>query len=110
MTIAMGRNDSVSPLGPLFNDVWALRLAQLAGQQYIYAVQAQDPNAAAVLTYSLLVAPAGMTINPTTGVIQWTPSANQVRSKSGHRAGAGSGRPVGDAELLHCREPSKPGA
>lgn len=45
---------------------------------YTYDVNATDPDAGDVLTYSLTVAPVGMAINATTGVITWTPAANQV--------------------------------
>jgi len=44
---------------------------------YTYQVTASDPNAGQTLTYSLLAAPAGMTINPTTGQIQWSPTVPQ---------------------------------
>jgi RHS repeat-associated protein len=43
------------------------------GSNYVYAVQASDPDGDA-LTYSLGTAPAGMTIDAT-GVIRWTPTA-----------------------------------
>ncbi|MBA4105895.1 MAG: hypothetical protein C0485_09065 [Pirellula sp.] len=43
-----------------------------------------DPNSTdegdADTTYSLVSAPTGMTINPTTGVIQWTPAADQAKT------------------------------
>lgn len=42
---------------------------------YQYDVDATDPNADDVLTYTLLQAPDGMTIDAATGVIQWTPAA-----------------------------------
>jgi hypothetical protein len=35
-------------------------------------VVAADPDAGAVLSYSLVTAPAGMTINATTGLVTWT--------------------------------------
>jgi len=44
------------------------------GTVYTYAVEATDPNED-TLTYSLTVSPTGMTINSTTGVISWTPTA-----------------------------------
>ena len=40
-----------------------------AGVLYTYDVEATDPDAGDVLTYSLTTAPAGMTIDPTTGLI-----------------------------------------
>jgi RHS repeat-associated protein len=39
---------------------------------YTYQVVAADPDAGAVLSYSLVTAPAGMTINATTGLVTWT--------------------------------------
>jgi hypothetical protein len=33
-------------------------------------------------TYSLTTAPAGMTINPATGLVSWTPAANQLGSQN----------------------------
>ena len=46
-------------------------------QAYAYAVTSEDQNAGEVLTYSLDVAPEGMTIDAVTGVISWTPSIGQ---------------------------------
>jgi len=42
---------------------------------YTYDVDAIDPDTGDILTYSLSVNPAGMDIDPTTGVINWTPTA-----------------------------------
>jgi cytochrome c peroxidase len=42
------------------------------GQLYTYAVTATDPNLD-TLTYSLVTAPTGMTIDAATGVINWIP-------------------------------------
>lgn len=44
------------------------------GVVYTYDVEATDPNED-TLTYSLTISPTGMTINSTTGVITWTPTA-----------------------------------
>ncbi|MBA7542719.1 hypothetical protein ES705_35043 [subsurface metagenome] len=44
----------------------------IIGVAYLYDVNATDPNGD-VLTYSLTKKPVGMTINPTTGLISWTP-------------------------------------
>jgi RHS repeat-associated protein len=46
------------------------------GQTYRYAVQAADLDGDP-LTYSLTAAPAGMTIDRATGLVQWTPTAAQ---------------------------------
>ena len=48
------------------------------GQLYTYDVEATDPDVGDVLTFSLDTAPAGMTIDPATGLIEWTPDAAQV--------------------------------
>ena len=45
-----------------------------AGENFTYPVEATDPEGD-VMTYSLSTFPDGMTINPTTGVINWTPTA-----------------------------------
>lgn len=49
---------------------------------YAYDVNATDPNAGDVLTYSLTLAPAGMTINASSGLIAWTPTAAQAGNQS----------------------------
>jgi PKD repeat protein len=46
------------------------------GSTYTYNVTAIDPNGDP-LTYALLKSPPGMTIDPSTGVITWTPPAGQ---------------------------------
>ena len=45
----------------------------VVGEDYIYDVQAVDPDADPVI-YSLTQKPDGMTIDPHTGLIQWSPS------------------------------------
>lgn len=45
---------------------------------YSYDVEASDPNPGATLTFSLSSAPAGMSIDPASGIINWTPSNAQV--------------------------------
>ncbi len=52
-----------------------------AGQTYLYSVQATDADSDP-LTYSLSASPQGMSINPTTGVIAWTPDVTQVGLQS----------------------------
>ncbi len=44
---------------------------------YTYRVQAVDPDGDDTLTYALTSQPAGMTIDPLTGLIQWTPTEAQ---------------------------------
>jgi RHS repeat-associated protein len=50
------------------------------GQTYLYVVQASDPNNDA-LTYTLDLAPIGMTVNKQ-GVVSWTPGSNQLGKNS----------------------------
>ena len=45
---------------------------------YTYDVEATDPDVGDVLTFSLDTAPAGMTIDASSGLIQWTPAGTQV--------------------------------
>jgi hypothetical protein len=64
----------------------------LESQAYSYDVAASDPDVGDVLTFSLDESPAGMTINPTTGAIRWTPKGSQVgtcRVTVGVRDGGG---------------------
>jgi FtsP/CotA-like multicopper oxidase with cupredoxin domain len=49
---------------------------------YSYDVNATDPDAGDVLTYSLDIKPIGMTINATTGLISWTPGGAQIGPQS----------------------------
>jgi hypothetical protein len=44
---------------------------------YTYDVEATDPDSGDALTYSLTVSPTGMTIDSTTGEINWTPDSDQ---------------------------------
>ncbi len=57
-------------------------LADLAGSPYAYPVTASDPDAGDTLTFSLPTAPAGMTIDASTGLITWTPTLGQVGNTS----------------------------
>lgn len=43
------------------------------GEGYVYGVRAEDPNGNAI-TYTLVQAPSGMAMNPSTHVIVWTPT------------------------------------
>ena len=51
--------------------------AAMVGRPYTYAVRGNDPDGDP-LTFRLAAAPAGMTIDPPTGFITWTPAANQA--------------------------------
>ncbi len=50
-------------------------LVATVGVPYSYDVNAVDPDAGDILTYVLSTAPAGMTIDSASGLIQWTPDA-----------------------------------
>lgn len=49
---------------------------------YAYDVDANDPDAGDTLSYSLTTAPAGMSIQPATGLITWTPTPAQLGSNA----------------------------
>src|SRR5262249_22012838 len=51
------------------------------GTAYSYDVQSSEEGSAGI-TYLLSTAPAGMTIDPNTGAITWTPTAAQVGSQN----------------------------
>ncbi len=51
------------------------------GVPYTYQVTATDPEGGP-FTYSLPTAPAGMTINATTGLVSWTPTKAQVGTRN----------------------------
>lgn len=48
------------------------------GQLYRYALQASDPDARDVIEFNLALAPVGMAIDASSGVITWTPTNAQV--------------------------------
>jgi len=75
------------------------------GNLYWYPVQASDPSGAALI-YTLVAAPAGMTVD-TTGLIQWRPSAGQLGSNpvtlevdNGHGGTAGQSFTVNATNLF----------
>ncbi|UCG68634.1 MAG: tandem-95 repeat protein, partial [Thermoplasmata archaeon] len=47
-------------------------------QPYVYDVEATDIDVGDILTYSLTVFPTGMTIDSNSGLIEWTPTNDQV--------------------------------
>ncbi len=53
----------------------------VAGEAYVYLVDAEDPDGD-VLAFSLEVAPVGMTVDPVSGRIDWTPTDAQVGTAS----------------------------
>jgi hypothetical protein len=48
------------------------------GQPYVYDVDVTDIDIGDILTFSLTAYPTGMTINPTTGLVEWIPTNAQV--------------------------------
>ena len=63
---------------------------------YIYDVDATDPDVGDILTYSLNGSiPVGMTIDPTSGVINWVPTATQIGNNSVTVELFDNGSPVG---------------
>ena len=68
----------VPDLAPIFRTRAAFRAT--VDELYQYAAQAIDPEGSAV-TYALITAPTGMTINANTGLVQWTPAAAQAGSQ-----------------------------
>jgi beta-lactam-binding protein with PASTA domain len=81
LIVAMGRDDDLLPASELLNDVWILSPASgvcTANQVCKLNVIASDPDSGDTLTYSLDSAMPGMTINATTGQIQWTPTPAQI--------------------------------
>ncbi len=51
------------------------------GLLYTYDADASDPDAGDTLVFSLELAPAGMTIDPVLGLIEWIPGAAQIGSQ-----------------------------
>lgn len=52
------------------------------GQLYTYQIAATDPDALDTLTYSLTTYPQSMTINTSSGLVQWTPDSSEVGTKT----------------------------
>lgn len=47
------------------------------GVEYLYGATIRDPDLGDTHTFTLLAGPAGMTIEPITGLVRWTPTAAQ---------------------------------
>jgi len=66
------------------------------GVAYIYDVDATDPDVGDILTYSLTGnIPEGMTVDPATGEINWTPTDNQIGDNNVTVEVFDNGSPVG---------------
>ncbi|MES9972570.1 MAG: putative Ig domain-containing protein, partial [Candidatus Thiodiazotropha sp.] len=75
VTVNLGDNDQAPSLAPIADQ------STVVGQSLQVQASASDPEGEAI-RYSLVNAPAGMAINPTSGSIQWTPDATQTGSAS----------------------------
>ena len=65
-----------APVAPVITSTPVLTAT--VGVAYSYPVVATDANVGDIVSYSLTTFPAGMTINPVSGLIAWTPLAGQV--------------------------------
>ncbi len=61
---------------PVFTAGTLSNATVLAGDVFSKTIVATDPDVVDTVTYSLIDQPAGMTIDPTTGVITWTSSSS----------------------------------
>lgn len=75
LTIFSGCAGTTPPINHAPTIISAEITTAFVEEAYIYDVDAIDPDTGDILTYSLSVNPVGMDIDPTTGVITWTPSA-----------------------------------
>ncbi len=64
---------------PVFTSIPPLNA--VAGVEYTYDVEATDPEADPLI-FALVQAPAGMSIVPATGVVNWTPETSQAGNQS----------------------------
>ncbi|HRI44830.1 MAG TPA: matrixin family metalloprotease [Fimbriimonadaceae bacterium] len=71
ITVSVTAGNSAPTLNPIGNKV--------GNEENLitFTATATDPNAGQTLTYSLIGAPAGATIHPTTGVFTWVPTEAQ---------------------------------
>ncbi len=72
--------NTTAPLAPLNNPptfTSSPSLSALVGSQYSYDANAPDPEGS-VVVYSLSASPQGMTIDSSSGLLQWTPSVSQI--------------------------------
>ena len=74
--------------------------AATVGQLYSYDVDASDPDAGDLLTFSLDIFPAGMIVNSSTGLIEWTPGRHTSRREQCHGSRTRCGRIICAADLF----------
>ena len=48
------------------------------GEDFLYAIEARDPDGDKNLRYELVEAPAGMTLDPISGLLRWRPGLDQA--------------------------------
>ncbi len=66
-------NENYSP------EITSMAVATAMGHtEYIYNVDATDPDVGDILTYSLITSPSNMIIGPSTGEITWTPTNQDI--------------------------------
>ncbi|MEW8349262.1 MAG: putative Ig domain-containing protein [Candidatus Thiodiazotropha taylori] len=75
VTVNLGDNDQAPSLAPIADQ------SIIVGRSLQVQASASDPEGETI-RYSLVNAPSGMAINPTTGLIQWTPDSAQTGSAS----------------------------
>src|SRR5262249_49174854 len=86
-------------------------LAQASvGTPYSYQATASDPDSD-LLTFRLLVGPVGMSINSSTGQVQWTPTADQAGNQAVTLQGSdGRGGRATHSSVIRSPAPQPPPA
>jgi RHS repeat-associated protein len=80
MPITFGRYQTATGAYANLSDTWVLNaeaIASAVGHTFAYQVTAKDPRGES-LAFSLVSAPLGMTIDPRTGLLLFTPSSGQL--------------------------------
>jgi hypothetical protein len=83
-----------------------LAVVASAGSPYSYTVAASNPNSG-TLNYSLTSGPSGMTVNPQTGLVQWTGAFTPKRVKI--TVNDGQGGSVVHGYMVPAQTPLTPG-
>src|SRR5262249_49429697 len=63
-------------LAPVFDSTPVIAAA--VGQPYVYHARAHDPDGSTLLTYLLYSGPAGMAVDPASGDVTWSPTAQAL--------------------------------
>ena len=77
-TFEINVTEEILPLNHAPNITSSSPLKAAVGIKYTYQVVAVDEDIGDVLHYSLDKAPDGMTIDPSSGLVEWTPTLQQV--------------------------------